>query len=590
MSVLVSSPSPSNGPPALTSPFHQLRGLSRADLVRMRTIPAHQRRLLLPGFVDTFQWQHIRPLLPLQPLLPTPLPAWQPRRCRSHYRWLAPVAIHSAADFAGLDDFDLILRLFDFAPWRPILGQRFRSSLGPPPFDPVSIGLGILLALWHGWSWPALVRELHSQERGQGYCRRLGFDPADLPSPSTFRMALERSDWRWIVQCADSIAYSLMRWGIIPTTSTFPGDPAGQGVSLAIDSQLVQSRSRMRCRFQNAACFEPVEQRTCRAQAEGRRGCSCDSDACAEYCRLATARDPEARYVYYEGSNQPRTGPAKTEAKQEQAQQRTTRRRGKHHFGYKDKAFSIVDDRLFTRWPLSGPFVPANRNDHQQTVPGLRQLRQRFPDLRIGEVVADAGEGYDEVLGFVYQELKALRIIDLREHQTDADALARLRRGYDGDGTPLCSYGYRLYANGHDYQARRSKWVCRQRCRRQAEPDVQPPGSQAEGGERVDAASCPYRDSSRQGYIVTVGDTLADGSRRLARDLQVGSATWKLRKGRSSYAESRNASQMRRGVKRSPWFGLANSGKAACLSDGLTLTTTVARLVREATRAAANGT
>ncbi len=48
-------------------------------------------------------------------------------------------------------------------------------------------------------------------------------------------------------------------------------------------------------------------------------------------------------------------------------------RRGKHHFGYKSKAFNVIDDRLFTYWPLSGPFVPADRNDHLQTIPRQTQ-------------------------------------------------------------------------------------------------------------------------------------------------------------------------------------------------------------------------
>ena len=81
----------------------------------------------------------------------------------------------SPAAWQGLDDFDLLLRLFDCSAWRPILGQRFASQYGPPPFDPVSLGLAWLLALWRGWSWPQLVTELHSGERGQGYARRLGF-------------------------------------------------------------------------------------------------------------------------------------------------------------------------------------------------------------------------------------------------------------------------------------------------------------------------------------------------------------------------------------------------------------------------------
>ena len=76
---------------------------------------------------------------------------------------------HAPDAWQGLDDFDLILRLFDFSAWRPILGQRLTSQYGPPPFNPVSLGLSWLLARSRGWSWPQLVTELHSGERGQGY-------------------------------------------------------------------------------------------------------------------------------------------------------------------------------------------------------------------------------------------------------------------------------------------------------------------------------------------------------------------------------------------------------------------------------------
>ena len=60
-----------------------------------------------------------------------------------------------------------------------------------------------------------------------------------------------------------------------------------------------------------------------------------------------------------------------------------------------------------------------------------------------------------------------------------------------------------------------------------------------------------------------------------------------LRQGRQSYAESRNASQKRRHLERSPWFGLPNSAKAACLGDILTMALNLPRFVREATTAQA---
>jgi hypothetical protein len=56
--------------------------------------------------------------------------------------------------------------------------------------------------------------------------------------------------------------------------------------------------------------------------------------------------------------------------------------------------------------------------------------------------------------------------------------------------------------------------------------------------------------------------------------------------GRQSYAESRNAIQQRRGLKRSPWFGLHNTAKAMLISDTLSLAFNLVRLILEAAQAA----
>jgi hypothetical protein len=548
--------------------------------------------LLTEHFVDFFEWEAIQPLLPFRLVVPVEVPAWHPRRCRSFYRWLPPCDMQTAEDLAGLDDFDLILRLFDFTAWRPILAQRFASQMGPPPFDPVCVGLAILLARWRNWNWSELLTELRSPERGEGYCRRLGFDPEDLPCESTFRMALGDTEEGWLLQCGDSLALGLMAYGLIPTHSTFPGDPPERGVSVALDSQLIDARSRMRCRFQNQRCFLPPAERACAAQEKGKKGCACDTDACAEHCRYATGRDPEATYVFYPGSKRhstPPRRPASAEGTEKPSQGVERGKRPVHRFGYKSKAFNVVDDRLFTYWPLSGPFVPANYNDHLQTVPGFQDLRRRFPGLQIGEVLGDAGEGKDEVLRYVYDELKALRTIALWHRRWDEDPLHCLQQGYDNNGIPLCPHGYRLAFNGHDYQRRDSKWVCRQRCRYGSTPDVALPSPQ--GGTSLaenQVSTCPYRDPAQPlGYLVVVGKRLPDRNLRLARDLKVGSRTWKLRMGRLSNAESRNAQQKRRGLKRSPWYGKANSAKATFLGDLLACALNVARFVREATEAAA---
>jgi hypothetical protein len=575
---------PSPGQDA-ASPFHALKTLSRSDFAESRDTPAAQRRLLTPGFVQAFHWQAIRPRLPFRPRPMGAAVIWRPRECRSFYHWLPPDDIRSAADLAGLDDFDLALRLVDFSPWRAYFAQRFKSSLGPPPFDPLSIGLAGFLAIERDWDWAALVTELHSPERGAGYCLRLGFDPDDLPCLSTFRMAFNRTQIGWLQACQDSLVQAFMDAGLIPTHSTFPDDAPNRGVSISTDCQLITARSHMKCRHHTPLCSIPAARRPCPARAAGKEGCLCDTDACRNHCRFATPRDPQAAYVYYSGSNQPKhnpnapTDPAKAKPPQ-----------GKHYFGYKSKAFNIVDDRLSAIWPLTGPFTPANVNDHLLTIPGFKDVRRRFPDLQIGEVLGDAGEGVEDVLRYVHDDLKALRTICLRHDDGDNDPLACLKRGFDEQGTPLCPHGYRLFCNGHDYERGTTKWVCRQKCSHQPEPDLLPPqiASQAPAVARE---FCPFHSPDHPlGYTTSVGLALPQlapnaGHLRLARDLQVDSDTWKLRMGRQSYSESRNAAQARRDLKRSPWFGLANAHKATIIGDTLSLLFNLSRFVRQASLA-----
>ncbi len=117
------------------SPFHALLGLARADLAKTRDLPAAERRQWTEHFCATLAWDVLHPQLPLRLAVPEGVPKWLPRLCRSHYQWLPPDDIQSVEDLRGLDDFDLVLRLFDFSAWRPILGQRFTSLFGPPTAD-----------------------------------------------------------------------------------------------------------------------------------------------------------------------------------------------------------------------------------------------------------------------------------------------------------------------------------------------------------------------------------------------------------------------------------------------------------------------
>ena len=595
MSILVPATPVAVSVTVLDSPFFGLQPLTRAEFAALRELPAAERRLQIPNFVDCFQWEAIRPLLPLKLSTPGDPPPWRERWCRSHYRWLPSDDLHSSANpsassgeaLVGLDAFDLTLRLFDFTPWRPYFARRLKSQFGPPPFDPLSLGLTFFLAVHRQWDWARLLSELRSKERGRGYCQRLGFDLDDLPGESTLRTALSNTQLEWLADCQTSLVQGLMAYGLIPTQSTFPGDPPERGVSLSTDCQLVQSRSHQNCRHQTPACSLPGLPRPCPAHQKGKDGCACDTDACRGHCRFATPRDPDAAYVYYSGSNRPGPNPNAPQT-QGPNQETVARSNGKHHYGYKSKAFNIVDDRLFLFWPLTGPCTPANVNDHLLTLPGLKALRLRFPTLKIGELLGDAGEGYDQVLRYVHHDLHALRTIRLLRLDGDDQPLTCLKRGYDHNGNPLCPLAYRLYPNGHDYERGTTKWVCHQKCLHQSDPDIALP--QAETLPHQPSAipprqACQFTDPDHPlGYSLTTGLTLPDGCIRLARDLQVGSQAWKLRIGRQSYAESRNAIQQQRGVKRSPWFGLQNTAKAMLISDTLSLAFNLARLISEASQ------
>lgn len=448
----------------------------------------------------------------------------------------------------------------------------------------MSLGLVGLLARYRNWDWQELVQQLRHPSRGLVYRRHLGFTDDDLPCASTLRMAFRHTLLEYLSLCQDSLLQGLMAYAIVPTHSTFPGDPAGRGVSISTDSQLVATRSHMQCAQQAPECSQPGLHRPCPARQKDKDGCTCDTDACRDHCRFACHRDAQARYVYYSGSNQPGPNPNTPHITSGDPLQ-VKERRGKHHFGYKSKALNIVDDRLFVFWPITGPFTPANVNDHLNTLPAFEDLQRRFPNLSIGEVLGDAGEGYQEVLTFVHEHLRALRTIRLLHCPGDDAPSTCLERGYDQHGNPLCPNGYRLHPNGHDYNRHTTKWVCRQACLRRPLPDIHL--SEASAPEPPLRLACPFATADHPlGYSLTVGLSLPDGNIRLARDLQVGSDLWKLRMGRQSYSESRNANQERYHLKRSPWFGLQNSAKATLLGDILAILTTLTRLVQQASGAA----
>jgi hypothetical protein len=244
---------------------------------------------------------------------------------------------------------------------------------------------------------------------------------------------------------------------------------------------------------------------------------------------------------------------------------------------------------------LLADFLAANQREE---VPGsalLLQLSRFYPDpslgpsrissgqaLRLDAVAGDAGFGYNVFLHTVYT-LRAKRVVDLRAHPTDRNKAEWPVRGYDDRGRPICPFGYAFTANGFDAKRQRYKWFCGQNCLHGAEPLV------SLEGVAYPPDQCGYRSADQpHGQIRNVGERFANGSIRLVRDLPVGSTAWKNLYHRARNApEARNATFERWKLKRLPVYGGLRAKALAYLADTWASLTTLARLVREASLAAA---
>ena len=284
----------------------------------------------------------------------------------------------------------------------------------------------------------------------------------------------------------------------------------------------------------------------------------------------------EARFVYYEGHNQPNDSPNKATDPAKRS-----KGRGRPVYGYRSLPLLLADPQRRFSLILADDFRPANAPEPPPVAALLKQLPDLYPTLNVDTVAGDAGFGTDLILHIVYHDLRARRVIDLRGHQTDKDPHNWLLRGYDDKGRPLCPFGYRLTANGYDAQRQRRKYFCNHLCDRGTQPVIafeavpQPP------------RDCPHFSSnSPRGLILNVGERFADGSSRLVRDVLVGSPMWK-----ALYHRPRNASEGRNAVfekwrlKRLPVYGLPRARATIMLADVWANLTTLARLLREATLA-----
>ena len=540
-------------------------------------------------FVTQCSLAGLKDRLPLVWPAPPDTPPSPKNEYRSHYVYLGWEDLQDLSAWEHLSDFDLLLRLVDFSLLRPVLAQLlgWTSARGQIPFDPISIFLLIGWQITNGWNRAQTLRNL-CKPRHADYVQRFGFENGIYPTEGGLRYWLtalgqnSTAEETVLVDPAQQVEIAIQRLNHLIAQSVallvetgFVSPRAWKKASLCPDGMILDAASRMRCISVRETCYQPTslgDPRPCPAKEKGRQGCDCDTLDCISICCQAPSRDPQARYVWYSGSNQPRYNP-----NQFADPSKTHKKRGKGRYGYRSVPIQLADPWRRFSIVLLDDFLPANAREDNPVAALLLQLPDFYPDLCVDAAAGDAAFGRDVVLSIVYNHLHARRAIDLYAHDTDKNKALWPERGYDDKGRPICPYGYPLKANGFDYHRQRHKWACFHTCCNGGNPIV-----------LVDGAIYPPDECAHlkrpYGQIINLGERFKDGSIRLVRDIPVGTPAWKRIYHRARNAvEGRNAAFQRWRLKRLPVYGDPRSRALIFQADVWLNLTTLARLVREAT-------
>jgi hypothetical protein len=549
-------------------------------------------------FVNQCSLSGLSATLPLRWPTPPDIPPSPKQAYSSHYIYRGWQDLGDPSVWQHLLPFDLCLRLIDFSGLRPVLAHRlgWTSARGWIPFDPVSIFLLHGWQITNGWSRAATLRHLRDP-RCADYADRFGFENGVFPTEGGLRYHLTAlgahsqtpghticvplDDERSVHVAVDYLNQLIAGSVTLIHAAGLISHAAWHTALVCPDGMIHDAASRMRCAFVQDSCYQPLTpqhpQRPCPAKEGGtpRRGCACDTLACAQVCQHATPRDPHARLVVYSGSNRHADNP-----NQPVTPSPDQKKEGKPRYGYRSLPLQLADSQRRTSFVLLDTFLSAPEREENPAAALLRQAATFYPSLHLETTAGDAGLGYEAYLRTAH-ELGVKRVVDLRADASDKNTDSWVMRGYDDKGRPLCPYGYALTANGYDAERKRHKWLCAKTCLTKAQPRVTMPTVTYPPHE------CPYRaDDHPSGQVRNVGERFADGSIRLARDLPVGSPAWER-----AYHRARNASESRHsllegwGFKRMPVFG-DQRGKALVFQADVWLNlTTMARLVHEATTA-----
>ena len=547
-------------------------------------------------FISQCNLMSLQQILPLKWPTPPEILSSPKKSYRSTYAypWQTDLADPAQVlSWKNLSNFDLLLRLVDFSGLRPVLAHLlgWQSGRGWEPFDPVSFFLLVTWQITNKWTRSQTLKNMQDS-RYADYVAWFGFRNGVYPTEGGVRHFLttlgRNSDARHetisVEKGEEIVKIELQKLnlllveavGVIRQTSIL-SPQAWEKALICPDGQIHDAASSLRCISVTEACYQPCtpeNPRPCHAKEKERRGCKCDTLDCAQVCRQATPRDPDARYIWYTGTNQPGESP-NISTKKDAAKHEG----GEARYGYRSLPLRLADPERRFSITLLDDVHPANGHEDIPSAALLLQLDDHYPDLQVDAVAGDAGFGFDAFLHTIYAHLCARRVVDIRAHDTDRNKELWATRGYDDHGRPVCQFGYALNSYGFDRERQRNKWCCDKACLHGKDPCAKL--SQA----TYPPPECPYQaDEHHHGRVMNVGEAFADASTRLVRDVPIGSQTWKALYHRARNAvEGRNATFEDWGFKRMSVFGFARSKAMLFLTDVLDTLSTLARLVREAT-------
>jgi len=539
-----------------------------------------QQRFRDPLLRATLSFPALLKKLPLSLPVPLDIPPSPKRHYRSQYVYRGYDDLRDPTAWATFSLFDLTLRLIDFSALEALLAQRVYapSARGHVPFHPLS------LFLLHAWridnDWPRTValRNL-AHPAYADYRQRFGFSPGIYPTEG----GLRHFETRLGAETGDALIAQTV--ALARAAGCISPDAIAHGI-LGVDGMLHDAASRISPTASvEDSCSEP-RPRPCPAKDKERTGCPCTDTACARVCQHATPRDPQARFIVYQGHNQtdspnasatlsPRPGEAPlamASRLRRRATDKSTPVRGQPRYGYRSVCERLIDPRYRTSWVLADALLTATAPEDKTATKIMEQVVERYAWVHWEFVVADAGEGRGPFLSTAYRR-GLRRVIGLRADRSDANHQQWAIRGYDDKGIPVCPFGYRLHPNGWDPTRRRFKWCCRRTC---VQETAQP------------APECPHRtDADKHGLVRDVGRSFADGSTRLVRDVPSGSPFAKqlYARGRNA-AEERNAEFADLGLKRMPVYGWKRVQTLLIVVDMWVNLKTIVRLMRETVLAA----